>query len=432
MNIPPAGDKATVPTAAGLDDTSDMITVSVGDRVKRIHREQLIAGDVNGVRQEYLFECPQLLQRFLKPYMKDLRDMPMIHLLFNMHVTTLPFAVLLFTVLPEWHVFGVLYFLLSQVLYLQRFILFMHFSTHRKIFEDSKVLGWILNRYIPNFMSPFYGIPPGMYFLHHIVMHHCENNLFPYDVSSTEPFRRDNIFHFLFYYLRYLFAFWFDLPYHSFRRKRWGLFGWALGCLFVYFPIIYLLWTFNALATFYVFLGPMIFCGFALMFGNFSQHIFVDPDHSRDNYNLTINCINCEDNMRSFNDGYHIIHHLNSKLHWTELPKKFLDSLDEHTANNALIFEGIQFAHIGLAVFTGRLAWLADHVVQIGEKRRTKEELVELMKRRLVPIHHKSSMTEEEMGRKSEEEAPAGQEFSSATDSIRSPSNLSTAFVERG
>jgi hypothetical protein len=55
---------------------------------------------------------------------------------------------------------------------------------------------------------------------------------------------------------------------------------------------------------------------FLFSFGNYSQHIFVDPQRADDNYALTYCCINAADNQYSFNDGYHITHHLNARLHW--------------------------------------------------------------------------------------------------------------------
>lgn len=45
-----------------------------------------------------------------------------------------------------------------------------------------------------------------------------------------------------------------------------------------------------------------------------SQHIFVDPANPRSDYRLTYNCVDCPDNSRTFNDGYHIVHHLNSQV----------------------------------------------------------------------------------------------------------------------
>ena len=51
---------------------------------------------------------------------------------------------------------------------------------------------------------------------------------------------------------------------------------------------------------------------------------------SHSGYHVTYNCVANKDNQYTFNDGYHIQHHLNSQLHWSELPQRFLDTLPEH------------------------------------------------------------------------------------------------------
>ena len=48
----------------------------------------------------------------------------------------------------------------------------------------------------------------------------------------------------------------------------------------------------------------------------------------------TYNCLACPDNRRTYNDGYHILHHLNSRLHWSELPQRFIDTLAAHDEND--------------------------------------------------------------------------------------------------
>ena len=57
----------------------------------------------------------------------------------------------------------------------QRFILAMHYSTHRRLFKPS-FFGTLFNRSIITVIAPFFGIPSNTYFLHHLVMHHVDNN----------------------------------------------------------------------------------------------------------------------------------------------------------------------------------------------------------------------------------------------------------------
>ena len=112
-----------------------------------------------------------------------------------------------------------------------------------------------------------------------------------------------------------------ELPYYAWKRDRKDMAvsstACILGCLVGY----YILYQFNPVGTFWVFLMPMFLGSFFLMFGNWSQHIFVDPRKPECNYHLTYNVINTPNNQSSFNDGYHIEHHLQSRRHWTELPE---------------------------------------------------------------------------------------------------------------
>jgi hypothetical protein len=56
--------------------------------------------------------------------------------------------------------------------------------------------GW-LNGVAAHLLAPLYGVPSGLYALHHRGMHHCEGNAARRDLSSTEPYQRDSLLHFV-------------------------------------------------------------------------------------------------------------------------------------------------------------------------------------------------------------------------------------------
>lgn len=88
------------------------------------------------------------------------------------------------------------------------------------------------------------------------------------------------------------------------------------------------------------------------------------------------------------------MHHANSQCHWSELPARFLDTLPAYDEKDSLCFEGIGFFDVGLAVFTGRLGWLADRVVPCGPRQaaRAREEWVALLRRRLQPVSRAAAL----------------------------------------
>lgn len=124
--------------------------------------------------------------------------------------------------------------------------------------------------------------------------------------------------------------------------------------------VILRLWACNATATLWVLVLPFAVSSLALSFGNWygnsvqeegvylsmralcrschphprSQHIFIDPSAPRSDYHLTYNCVGCQDNQRTFNDGYHVVHHVNSKIHWADMPAQFEATLERLAAND--------------------------------------------------------------------------------------------------
>jgi fatty acid desaturase len=135
-----------------------------------------------------------------------------------------------------------------------------------------------------------------------------------------------------------------------------------------------------------VFILPTIILSFALMEGNWKQHIFVDPDDPKNNYKSAYACINTPTNALNFNDGYHIEHHENPGMQWYRLPTYFQSQLAIYAQQDGFIFTNIGSGKVGRLVLNGQLDRLADHYLNVGQKIRTKEELIEEFRRRLTPI----------------------------------------------
>ena len=210
----------------------------------------------------------------------DPRDLPFIYLLTSIHILVLPAAVILYTPLLKgwyWWLAFIPYFYISQLYFKGRFGLMLHCISHRKLFKKgyTGIYHWIIW-----IVCPFFGHTPETYFVHHIAMHHVENNM-EEDASSTLPYQRDSFRSFMMYYLNFFFLGFRDTFMYLFSHKRkkmyvrltFGEFSFFIFCIAMCFV--------NFKATLLIFIIPFIFARFVMMLGNWAQHAFVDPKDPR-------------------------------------------------------------------------------------------------------------------------------------------------------
>jgi fatty acid desaturase len=354
--------------------------------------DDFVNSDLHEPRLEYIFHTP-IVGPAMERLLKDKRDVPMLSLQLNIMEYLIPGTLFLYYInmmenappLYVRNILGLIFMLGNVILFEERFILMLHYSAHRPIYKNS-----ILNSYVNWMLTPFYGMPCGVYKLHHVVMHHIENN-HELDISCTEFYQRDSFFAFLRYYLRFACLIYLELPLYCIKTKRWQWMRRSLAGVTIWVSmIIFLAKMVNFWATFWVFIMPIFVCFLALSFGNWSQHIFVDPTRPENNYALTYNCIDIFVNRRTFNDGYHVIHHYGPMLHWSELAEHFHSEevRTRHYKEGALTFRGVHFFDVGMHVMTGRLRRLAEYYVHLGPKEEapTVEEVEEKMKSWLVAM----------------------------------------------
>jgi hypothetical protein len=221
-------------------------------------------------------------------------------------------------------------------------------------------------------------------------MHHGHGNAAPGDVSSTERFRRDSARHFLLYWARFAAGAWLELPLLALRARRRGAAVRCVAGLAAHVGLFVAARLANPAAALWLLPIPYALSSLLLMFGNWSQHVFVNPAAPRSPLGMAYTCVNHADNQRTFNDGYHASHHANARTHWSELPGAFMAAAGAHGAADALAFHGVHFFEVGVATTlmgTAGLSWLARRAVALpGAPRRTETELVAELRRRLAPI----------------------------------------------
>lgn len=358
--------------------------------------------DLYGKRAEVFIKLPKRLTDWIaREVISDARDLPIAVLMIQCTVWLSFSSMLQLSCLPRDEFFSckcllacALHTLITWIFFGQRFILAMHYGTHRSLVHPR--LGLVakaLNNFPQLVLSNFWGMPAGAYYLHHCIMHHRSNNIFPDDLSATTHYDRGRFLQWLHYMANFSIHTTFYLPFYALRMRRFALALGSAACVAAHVAMLQLGYALHP-AWFTITLGiPAVLGACALMFGNFAQHMFINPERPTSNYGLTVNMTKAPFNMCTFNDGYHIAHHSNSVMHWSEMPLHFIHNLDTYEAEDALVFHSISYEEMAALVFTGRLERLASYVVQLRQTPRTQKELVQMLKTRLQPLTSAGSKT---------------------------------------
>jgi hypothetical protein len=316
--------------------------------------------------------------RFALSLIKDPRDLIFVKYTALMLVTVVPYAAFLFVpgVFRAWmapiYLASLIYFCVD------RYILMLHATSHRPLFKKEYSF---LNHVIPWVLGPFFGQTPGTYFVHHIGMHHPENNLLP-DLSSTMWYQRDRFTHFLHYWATFFFFGPPTLIAYLVRNKRWALLRkMVLGEVSWYIVVACLLYLAPG-PTMAVFVMPFLILRWAMMAGNWAQHAFVCSEQPENPYRNSVTLINARHNLRCYNDGYHVIHHEKQAMHWSEMPLHFDQNWQKFGEERAVVFDGLQgYQHVWLLLMLNRYDKLADRFVECGEPM-SKDEIIAFLKKR--------------------------------------------------
>jgi hypothetical protein len=327
------------------------------------------------------------LEKFYLKLIRDERDLPFVKLTVQISLTLLPLGILLYLPFVSaygwvWALVAVAYQFMNNVTYKGPFGLMLHCTSHRPLFKKEYNA---LNYWIPWVIAPFFGHSPETYFTHHIGMHHAENNLED-DESSTMPYQRDSLRGFGHYFGTFLFSGIYHLCAYFFRKKRQRLLYRSVRgeVLFILFCVAmsFVNWP----ATLVVFIIPFFLYRLIAMMGNWAQHAFIGADDPGNAYKNSITCINTKYNVKCWNDGYHISHHVKQTMHYTEHPGYFTKTLDKYIANEAIVFDGIHFLHVFIWLMRKRYDLLARHFVNIGDRFNSDDEVIVFLKSRTQKV----------------------------------------------
>lgn len=319
--------------------------------------------------------CQQLL--------KDARDWPFIKQILLTLFVLLPASLSFYIFSEELKYFVPLYWALV-IFFLGPHLLMLHNICHRSPWKKSFKRPFDI---LVSVLGLLFGLPPMIYFHHHIKMHHKEGNSIS-DLSTTEPFKRDSFLGWLRYFGGFIFTLPFELPLYFLKRGRkdYAL-NVILGYILFYTTLI-TAYRFNALGTVFIFIVPTLICWFGLMGGNWAQHAFIDHEDPDCPYKNSITVVDSVYNKRCFNDGYHIGHHLFPGMHWTEMPAEFEKNRDKYYDKGAMVFKKLDYQMIWLLLMLKQYRKLATYYVpREGESIDIDiDKVAQVIKARLAPL----------------------------------------------
>jgi len=342
--------------------------------------------ELTGPRKEIKIPIPGFLKSTVHKMVKDPKDNRMAEFVVNHMLINLIPMICFFTIpaIEKWS----FVYLILHILTLQPTILFIHYVSHVRPWAKGMEF---LRYYAIVIQLGFIGISPFGYESHHLRMHHGENNAYDGyfgDLSSTEIYERDNFFHWIIYWLRFYLGICLELPIWAFSKGQYFECFRDFSWIIAYYGSYYYLYTIKPTPAFWCLLLPHVIGGVALMLGNFSQHVFVKPDKCRSSYGLAYNIINSHENQNTWNDCYHLQHHLNSQIRWHDLPSSFIRMQDKIARNGGLTFKNCEFLNLGLWSFLGKTDKIHEHFVPLcKEQLMTKEEFRVFIDEWYRPIH---------------------------------------------
>lgn len=318
---------------------------------------------------------------FGQSLIRDRRDQPFIFQILRTLLIQIPFALFLYFTpsVPFW---AYITYLPLMVFFLGPHLLMLHNICHRAPWykKYKTPMTWLTE-----VIGLFFGLPPRLYYYHHIKMHHKEGNGIK-DLSSTERYQRDSFLHWLHYFLRFTLFGFIEVPLYFVRNKRkdYALTSF-LGYVFFYSFLAFVTW-YNPVGALMIFIVPTAICWFGLMSGNWTQHAFLDADHPEDSFKNSITVIEALYNKRCFNDGYHIGHHLYPGMHWTEMSENFEKEKEKYRESGSIIFKTLDYQTIWFLLMLKRYKTLSKYYVDLSANTLSQDEIVAILKSKLTPI----------------------------------------------
>jgi hypothetical protein len=259
----------------------------------------------------------------------------------------------------------------------------LHQSSHRRLFKKPYL--WI-TEYVGWFLVHFYGMQPGGFFVHHLGMHHAEENM-PLDGSSTMRFQRDSFADFLRYVGRFYINGKAEMILYLWRKRRTKLikrFFWA--------EVVQKgMWLLLALVSIpaAVLLGivPYLALRWGLMMNNWGQHAFIDRRDPANPYAHSVTLIQAGKRCNRYGEGYHVAHHVKGNMPWFDMLTHLDRCPEGYIEHQSVIFSGLRgYPELWWLLMTRNHERLIDALALAGDVKLSREEARDFLLKRLEPI----------------------------------------------
>jgi fatty acid desaturase len=242
----------------------------------------------------------------------------------------------------------------------------------------------MFNRYIEMVLSLFYGHVPYTYRIGHNKFHHATPTNGPHDYLCTRHYRRDSVKAAIDYLGKFSLG-WngISIVDHAFRHNL-GHLGWyQIKGMMYYLAVIGLFGSINWKFTLAYIIFPNIEACNYLAGINFVWHAFAESNQPDNEYIESCTILNGWYNV--YNMDYHLVHHENPTMQFTDIPAAYEKDLDNYKLNRASIVTGTHEFELFFWIILQRYDLIAERWVDLSGEM-TRDEILTMIKRRLATV----------------------------------------------
>jgi len=241
----------------------------------------------------------------------------------------------------------------------------------------------ILNPFVEWWCTPFYGVVPNSFSIAHMKIHHRWHNDVG-DLHTNLDLDRTLSSSFFIYVPRFM-LYWTGVSCVMLfaKRQEWNLFAQQIYGMVYYYGIAFMFWKWDRTFCLLYWLYPHAEAITFLCAISYLWHAFVEESDPNNQYVNSLTILEGHDNI--WNEDYHVVHHHEPNVHWSNMPESYKKHIDDYAKCNATIFRDTEEGMLLKMMFTKDFKGMAKHFVDLNGTMTMKEKEA-LLKRRLQVV----------------------------------------------